>query len=265
MKIYLSKDRKDVFLEAYLPGMEKEGDLRPAALICPGGGYRIIGTTEGTPVAERFLDAGFAAFVLHYSVGEDAVFGEDGFPTFGPILDLRGAMALLRERADVFGIDPKKIVLAGFSAGGHLAAAWCFSGAAFTRDAEPDASVSGTNLPSKAPLATENLMPSALVLAYTMGGGPDSGGAGKGAAYDIAEMEYSQDPAVRKLPVFFWHAKDDTMVPFRVSEKLEKRLIQENIPYVFRRFDHGIHAQPFFGNDSWFGEMLSWLAICLGD
>jgi acetyl esterase/lipase len=263
MKIYLHKDRKDVFLNAYLPDTKTGGELRPAALICPGGGYRLIGTTEGVPVAERFLDAGFAAFVLHYSIGEDAVFGEGGFSAFKPILDLRGAMALLHERAEDFGIDPKRIVLSGFSAGGHLAAAWCFSGAALTPTAHgtgTDADTSA-NLPPDAPAAAENLLPAALVLAYSMGGGSDSGGAGKGAAYDIAEMEFSQDPATKKLPVFFWHAKDDMMVPFHVSEKLEKRLVQEHIPHVFRRFEHGVHTQPFSGTDSWFDEMLSWLAL----
>ena len=219
----------------------------PAALICPGGGYHIIGTTEARPVSDKFTDAGYAAFILNYTVesekektGDGEVeFGSEGWDGFAPMRDLKAALGLLRGNARDFGIDPEGIVLAGFSAGGHLCAAACFSGT----------------------LAEAGLSPKALVLTYPMGGGPDSGGAGKPQPeYDIARMPYADIPAVKGLPVFLWHAKDDEMAPFAASERLDARLIAEGIPHVFLIYEHGIHARPFF-DPSWFLKMLNWLAL----
>ncbi|MDR1816019.1 MAG: alpha/beta hydrolase [Clostridiales Family XIII bacterium] len=257
MKIKLFENRNGVFLKAYFPadpaGSAGPADSdasgaaaapRPAAVICPGGGYRIVGTTEGAPVAERFAAAGYAAFVLHYSVGDFARFDPapgKGFAAFGPVLDLAEAMRVLRGRADEFGIDENKIVLAGFSAGGHLAAAY-------------------TLADSAAPAVPKELLPRALALTYAMGGGADSGGsAALGAGYEIAAMPYREDGAEKAVPVFFHHAKDDAMVPFVCSERLDARLSQEGIAHTFLREEHGVHARPFEAGDAWFGAMLYWL------
>jgi acetyl esterase/lipase len=241
MKISVSDRGRDVYLDAYFPrGGGRGGAKTPAVLICPGGGYRVIGTTEGRPVADKFNDAGYAAFILNYTVGAGAVFGEGGFKEFAPILDLRAAMRLLHERADEYGIDAANIVLAGFSAGGHLAAAYCLS---------PD----GAGAAPAAPL------PRALVLAYAPGGGPDCGGQGKPQPdFEIAGMPYSDDPAVRALPIFFWHAKDDQLVPYVCSERLDRRLDEEHIEHKFLLLEHGVHARPFV-DPSWFSALLDWL------
>lgn len=228
MKIYLYEDRKDVYIRAYYPENAKRP--MPAVLICPGGGYFIVGTTEGRPVSDKFTDAGYAAFLLNYSVGDNAVFGKGGFGEFGPARDLSAAMALLRENADEYGIDRERIALIGFSAGGHLCASWAFSGA----------------------YANSELLPMGLILSYPMGGEPDRD-------FDITRMPYTDDPALRHLPVFVWHAMDDNIVPFEVSERLAARLAEEGIPYNFLPCGHGIHARPFF-HPEWFQKALDWLA-----
>ena len=228
MKIYLYEDRKDVYIAAYYPKAAKRP--MPAVLICPGGGYYIVGTTEGRPVSDKFTDAGYAAFILHYTVGDKAAFGPGGFKDFAPAQDLDAAMRLLQKNADEYGINNERIALAGFSAGGHLCAAWCFSGA----------------------YTDSGLLPFALILAYPMAGGADKD-------YDIARMAYTDDPAVKRLPTFLWHAKDDNVVPFHASENLAARLAAEGIPYTFLAYEHGIHARPFFDPD-WFYKALDWLA-----
>ena len=236
MKIYLYENRKDVYLDAFWPG--GAGGSLPAALICPGGGYRLVGTTEGRPVSDKFTDAGYAAFILNYSVGEDMAFGPEGFSGFAPVLDLKAALRLLKDNADEYGIDPAGIVLAGFSAGGHLCASACYSGV----------------------LAEADLLPMALVLTYPMGGGPDSGGAGKPQPdFDIAAMTYATDPETYSLPSFIWHARDDDMVPFAASERLAARLEKEGMPHTFLVYEHGVHTRPFFDPD-WFDKALAWLA-----
>ena len=214
------------------------GALLPAALICPGGGYRVLGTTEGRPVSDKFTDAGFAAFILHYSVGEEAASGFEGWEGFSPVRDLIAAMRLLKDGAAGYGIDRDRIALAGFSAGGHLCAGACYSGA----------------------LVKEGLLPKALILTYPMGGGADSGGAGRPQPdFDIARMPYADDPAVKNLPTFMWHAKDDATVPFGASERLDRRLKDEGMPHAFLVYEHGIHARPFL-DPGWFDKALVWFS-----
>ena len=240
MKIHIYEDRYDVFLEAYYPKGFKPGENTPlpAVIICPGGGYHIIGTTEARPVSDKFTDGGYAAFILHYTVGDEAVFGAEGWEGFAPAQDLKNVMCLIKGRAEEYGIDPSEITLAGFSAGGHLCAGSCFSGI----------------------LAEAGLLPKALILTYPMGGGPDSSGSmlNPPIGFDVARMPYSNNPAVKNLPVFMWHARDDEMVPFVVAERLDTRLTAEGIPHTFLAYDHGMHARPFFDPD-WFFKAIEWL------
>ena len=87
---------------------------RPLVLVVPGGGYEHVSAREADPVAVRFLAAGYHAAVLEYGVGEQA-------RDYRPFRQIDGALALLRERAAEWGIQPDKIAACGFSAGGHLA------------------------------------------------------------------------------------------------------------------------------------------------
>ena len=89
---------------------------RPAVLILPGGGYMFCSDREAEPVAMPYLAAGFQAFILRYSVMENAAWPN-------PLDDYEQAMALIRERADEWHVMPDKIAVIGFSAGGHLAGA----------------------------------------------------------------------------------------------------------------------------------------------
>lgn len=88
---------------------------RPAVLIFPGGAYQRCSDREAEPVALTFSAHGFQAFVLRYSVKEQAAFPQ-------PLLDAEGALRTIREKADDWNLDPDKIAICGFSAGAHLAA-----------------------------------------------------------------------------------------------------------------------------------------------
>lgn len=85
-----------------------------AIIICPGGGYDWCSEREAEPVAFRFLGAGICAFVLRYSCVKKK------FPT--DALECAAAVKYVRDNAEKFDIDPDKIIVCGFSAGGHLAA-----------------------------------------------------------------------------------------------------------------------------------------------
>lgn len=112
-------EQRNVTLECYIQqvgGHFSYVPKRPAIVILPGGGYEYCSDRETDPVASAYLHAGFQAFVLRYSVG-----AHKAWPN--PLNDFDQAMALIRSRADEWGIYPDKIAVIGFSAGGHLAAA----------------------------------------------------------------------------------------------------------------------------------------------
>lgn len=90
-----------------------------AVIICPGGGYaRLMIENEGYEIARKFNEIGVAAFVLKYRLPSDEIMVDK---TIGPLQDAQRAIQLLRLRSAAWGINPAKIGIIGFSAGGHLA------------------------------------------------------------------------------------------------------------------------------------------------
>ena len=104
-------------LEIYLP--EKGKETGAAVIICPGGGYSVVVYQgEGVSTAKEFAKNGIAAFVLKYRLPNEAIMTDK---TIGPLQDAQQAIKLLRENAVKWNVDPSKIGIMGFSAGGHLA------------------------------------------------------------------------------------------------------------------------------------------------
>lgn len=113
-------------MHVYLP--EKAKANGGAVLICPGGGFSILAwDLEGTEVAEWLNSIGFAAVVVKYRVPVDPAlkgqFDANGLPmkSIGPAMDAQRAMSLTRAHAAKWGIDPQRIGIMGFSAGGETA------------------------------------------------------------------------------------------------------------------------------------------------
>src|SRR5699024_9940913 len=93
---------------------------KSAVVIVPGGGYAGIAIHhEGVEVAKRFNELGVSAFVLKYRLPHDSIMKDK---KIGPIQDAQRALKLVRDCGTYFSIDPDKIGIMGFSAGGHLAA-----------------------------------------------------------------------------------------------------------------------------------------------
>ncbi len=104
-------------LEMYLP--EKEKTPGAAVVICPGGSYTVIVYQgEGITTAKEFAKNGVAAFVLKYRLPNDS-FAID--KSIAPLQDAQQAIKTVREHAAKWNIDPDKVGIVGFSAGGHLA------------------------------------------------------------------------------------------------------------------------------------------------
>ena len=109
----------DATLEGYILdcelslGQETE---RPAIVICPGGGYLYCSPREGEPVALAYAAKGIHAFILRYSTGKNVA-------GFAPLEEIDWVIGYIRENAESWHINPKKILTCGFSAGGHVALA----------------------------------------------------------------------------------------------------------------------------------------------
>ena len=102
----------------YTPAAVNE--RKAAVIICPGGGYaRLAASHEGSDVAKTFNEWGITAFVLKYRLPDDTIMIDK---SIGPLQDAQRAIQLVRENAAKWNIDPSKIGIMGFSAGGHLAA-----------------------------------------------------------------------------------------------------------------------------------------------
>ena len=104
----------------------KGRDTRAAILVLPGGGYQAVAMDlEGTEICDWITTQGITCIILKYRVPQrwhhDR--GEKAPAVQLPLQDAQRAIALLRHRASSYGIDPRKIGVIGFSAGGHLAAA----------------------------------------------------------------------------------------------------------------------------------------------
>ena len=117
-RISIWEQNEDVYLKTYfysgVTGKENE-ILKPAVIICPGGGYLCISEIESDPVADRFAEAGYQPFVLNYSIMEQARYRE-GEP-FKPVLELAEALKLVRQNAEQWSVDGNKIIVIGFFCG----------------------------------------------------------------------------------------------------------------------------------------------------
>lgn len=105
-------------LTLYFPTREK--NTGAAVIICPGGGYaRLAMSHEGIEIAQWLSANGILGILLKYRLPDDAIMENK---TIGPLQDIQQSVRLVRRQARLWQIDPQKIGVIGFSAGGHLAA-----------------------------------------------------------------------------------------------------------------------------------------------
>jgi len=119
----------------------------PAVLVCPGGGYRHLADHEGEPIARFLNQLGISAFVLSYRLAPYR------FPA--PLLDGARAIRWIRHHAGPLNVDPERVGVIGFSAGGHLAAMLAHPPEGWTRGGTDSDAVDA-----------ESARPSVVILAY---------------------------------------------------------------------------------------------------
>jgi acetyl esterase/lipase len=243
-------------LDTYILKSEAE---RPAVLVLPGSGYSQCSPREAEALAVRFNAAGYHSFVLWYSCAPRH------HPI--PILDSARAFTIIREHAGEWMLNPKKLAMLGFSAGGHLALSETVF---YSRDF---AKAPGVN--------PEFSRADALLLGYPvitsghfahrgsfnclLGEKPEPG------LLELMSLENQVSPGMP--PVFLWHTFTDEAVPVENSFLLAGSLRRAKIPLEMHIFPEGKHGLSLAIDETkagdpekvnlnaaqWFGLCLNWL------
>src|SRR5262249_31535680 len=222
-----------------------------AIVICPGGGYGTLVTgPEGHGIAKWLNRHGITGVVLEYRLprGQSHV----------PLLDAQRAIRTVRSNAKSWDLDPKRIGIMGFSAGGHLPPT---AGTHFDRgDAH-----------SKGPVQRVSCRPDFMILVspvITMGDkghpGSRSNLLGKNPAAKLVELFSNEKQVTAKTPpTFLAHAKDDRPVPPANSRMFYEALRAKKVPAEYLELPSGGHGLNGYKGpmwDAWQERSLKWLA-----
>jgi acetyl esterase/lipase len=239
-------------LVVFVPKKEKANGT--GIIICPGGGYSILAADhEGIAVAKVLNEWGITAFVLKYRLPDDSIMTNKSIV---PLQDIQQAIQLIRLNADQYFVNPMRLGVMGFSAGGHLAAT---AGTHFSNPVIPNH------------FKTISLRPDFMILAYPVISFTDSIGhlpsrlnllGAKPTKEEIINYCNEMQVTEKTPPTFLMHAKDDKVVKVANSQLFYDALQKNNIPSELYLYSHGGHG---FGmnnkdtNDKWMDALKGWL------
>lgn len=219
-----------------------------AVVVCPGGGYHGLAAHEGKPVAEWLNTLGVTAFVLKYRLGPKYHHPVE-------MEDVNRAIRTVRARSAEWKLDPKRIGVLGFSAGGHLAS----TAVTHFDDGKPDADD---------PIERASSRPDFGVLIYpviTMTDpfahhGSRTNLLGDSPSDELIELMSNEKQVTDKTPpCFLVHTATDKVVPFQNSLMFAEAMQKHRIPVELHVFDHGAHGFGLGGKDPILSE---WPALC---
>lgn len=257
---------EEVSLYAYRP----EHPAEVSVIVCPGGSYHWLDSNgEGFKVAEWLCSNGITAFVLLYRTAGCAeiawhtriLFRGKRHPDM--ICDAQRAIKYIRENAAKYRIDPDKVGIMGFSAGGHLAMSTaCFCGTDF-QTASPNVDRRSLRPDFVAAIYPVVTMRSPFVHKRSRRGILGDSRLANNALKDSLSIELhipSDCP-----PVFMINCHDDPVVPYQNSELLDIALSEKNIPHKYIQYErgrHGFGVSDYYGSPEcreWRNEFLNWL------
>lgn len=252
---------KPVTLTAYAADTSPEiqSKARPAVILCPGGGYAMTSDREAEPVALALVARGIQVFVLRYSVHPDR------YPL--ALLQVAKSLLLVRQQATRFNVDPKRIGVAGFSAGGHLAASF----AVFWKESW---------LAEKLAVDSEDLRPNFQFLGYPVISSGEHAHRSSfelllGDRYDelVEKMSLELEVHADVPKAFIWHTAADDAVPVENALLYAAALTAKRIPIELHIYDRGHHGLSLaneltetpdgYANEpavrSWFDLFVEWM------
>ena len=237
-------------LSLYKPDLAKANGT--AVIICPGGGYAFLATDhEGEEVARKFTESGVTAFVLKYRLPSDTIMTDKAF---GPLQDAEQAIYLVRKNAAAWKINPAKIGIMGFSAGGHLASSLAVH--------YMDSKIKNTEGLS--------LRPDFAVLIYpviSFVASPHTGSLKNLIGRDASQAQkeyFSNELHVNaQTPIsFLAQANDDQTVPVENSILFNQAMVKNNVPvetHLYQAGGHGFGLHNKTTTDEWFDRLMEWM------
>lgn len=234
-------------LEYFKPAPDKVSGA--AVIIIPGGGYGVVVYQgEGINIAKALAEKGIAAFILKYRLPSDAIMTDK---KIGPLQDAQQAIKLVRDGAAKWGIDPAKVGIMGFSAGGHLAS----TAATHFEKAYID-NVGNTSLRPDFQILIYPVISMQDSLAH---GGSRDNLLGKNASQQDVDL-FSNELQVRANtpPTYLTHAADDKVVDVDNSIMYFEKLRHLKVPvemHIYPQGDHGF----IFRHPGWMEPLFAWM------
>ncbi|MBR3841007.1 MAG: alpha/beta hydrolase [Erysipelotrichales bacterium] len=233
LQIYNMKEYKYPTKGGFIPTLTTyvhDDGVRDAILVVPGGSYAYVSPGEAELVAMKFYNAGFNAFVLAYTVNFNGTSLK-----LQPLKDISRAVRVLRNQSDNLNINPDRLTLCGFSAGGHLVGSLAVH---HNIKELNDEYFSESNKPNK------------IILCYPVissGEYKHEGTYTKLLGESPTEEEltmFSLEKQVNKdvPPVFIWHTRDDDVVPYENTILFKKACDEAGIPCRMYIFESGVHG-----------------------
>lgn len=229
-----------------VPYLVEGSEPTAAVIVCPGGGYARRAEHEGGPVALWLNSLGISAFVVHYRVAP--------YRHPNPLMDAQRAIRTVRSRAQEWNVDPARVGILGFSAGGHLA-----STAGVHYDAgRPNA---------EDPVERESCRPDLLVLCYPVISfgpsahrGSQSNLLGEEADAELIDLMSTELQVTEATPpTFLWHTADDASVPVENSLLFASALSRNKVPFELHVFESGRHGLGLAGEQP---GVKAWTDVC---
>lgn len=234
-------EERNVSLTSYIQDVGGEYayvSKRPAILVVPGGGYQMCSDREAEPVALAYAKAGFQAFVLRYSIKENAKWPQ-------PLVDYELAMEIIQGNSEKWKLDPDRVAAIGFSAGGHLVG--CAATMAKNR-------------------------PNAVILGYPVLIGEDAQKCNDTAPDVISAV--SRDTA----PSFVFASRRDNVVPIVNATRYIQALAEHDVAFESHIYAYGPHGFSLADTaiqspdtimckriPEWVDDSVMWLKETLGD
>ena len=220
--------------------LHPDGGERGIVIVFPGGGYYFLAEPEAEMPARKFVELGYHAAVCRYRVAPVR------FPV--QLQDACNAVRYTREHAGELGVKPDKIAVAGFSAGGHLAA--MVSNMPDSADARPDATILSYSV-----LSSKKAIRHPGSFLHLLGDVPEE----EYIKFSMPELAHSNTP-----PAFLWHTMSDTTVPFSNSIEYALALKKLHIDAELHLYPHGPHGlgtgeRPEYAGR--FTEVRSWTQL----